>query len=71
MGVLVSEEFVNKVVEVKCELTSDWGMCDLGDDDEWCFTATFMHMVGSMGRATSNGNESKSKIPTLRFEHGW
>ena len=46
------------------------------DDDDWCFTATFVHKVGYMGRATSNGNEAKSKmkqpsdIPTPRFETG-
>jgi len=44
------------------------------DDDDWCFTATFVHMVGEMGRATSKGNEAKSRIkhpsdkPTQRFE---
>ena len=47
----------------------------LGDD--WYFTATFVHLVGQMGRATSKGVEAKSKtkhpsdIPTPRFEHGW
>jgi len=41
------------------------------DNDDWCFTATFV------GRTTSKGNEVKSKIKqpsdmsTLRFEHGW
>jgi len=45
-------------------------------DDDWCFTVTFVHMVGQMGRATSKGNEAKSKMkqssdmPTLRFELG-
>ena len=29
------------------------------DDDDWSFTATFVHMVGQMGRATSKGNEAK------------
>ena len=29
------------------------------DDDDWCFTATFVHVVGEMGRATSEGNETK------------
>ncbi|KAK2155439.1 hypothetical protein LSH36_240g02045 [Paralvinella palmiformis] len=28
-------------------------------DDDWCFTATFVHRVGLMGRATSKGNETK------------
>ena len=46
------------------------------DDDDWCFTATFVHMVDLMGRATSKGNEAKTKIkhpsdmPTPRFELG-
>ena len=46
-------------------------------DDDWCFMATFVRMVGQMGRATSEGNEAKSKMkrpsdmPTPRFEHGW
>jgi len=37
---------------------------------------TFVHMVNGMGRATSNGNEAKSKmkqssdVPTPRFEDG-
>ena len=44
------------------------------DDDDWCFMATFVHMVG---RATSKGNERKLKMkhpsdmPTLRLELGW
>ena len=48
---------------------------NVADDDD--FTATFLHMVGEMGRATSKGNEAKSKVkhpsgmPTPRFEHGW
>jgi len=47
------------------------------DDDEWYFMATFVHMVGQMGRATSKGNEAKSKmehpsdVPTPRFELRW
>ena len=47
------------------------------DDDDWCFTAMFVHVVGEMGRTTSEGNEAKSKmehlsdIPTLRFELEW
>jgi len=32
------------------------------DDDDWCCMATFVHMVGWMGRATSEGNEAKSKM---------
>jgi len=45
------------------------------DDDEWCFTATFVYKVGYMGQPTSKGNEVKSKMkqpsdmPTSRFEH--
>ena len=35
---------------------------DDDDDDDWCFTATFVHMIGKMGRATSKGNEAKSKM---------
>jgi len=40
------------------------------------FTATFVHVVGLIGRATSEGNEAKSKMKqpsdmvTPRFEHG-
>ena len=36
----------------------------------------FVHMLGSVDRATSKGNDAKSKMkqpsdmPTLRFEHG-
>jgi len=47
------------------------------DDDDWCFTAIFVHMVGQIGRATSKGNEEKSKMkhpsdkPTPRFELRW
>ena len=39
--------------------------------------ATFVHMVGQMGLATSKDNEAMSKtkqssdIPTPRFEHRW
>ena len=46
-------------------------------DDDWCFMATFEHMVSQMDWATSKGNEAKSNmkqpsdIPTPRFEHGW
>ena len=57
-------------------LGSDAGDDD-DDDDDWCFTATFVHKVGYMGRATSKGNEAKSSktkqpsdMPTPRFEHG-
>ena len=45
-------------------------------DDDGCFTATFVHSVGYMGQATSKGNEAKSKMkhpsdmPTLRIEFG-
>ena len=48
------------------------------DEDYWCFTATFVYMVGWIGRATSEGNEAKSGMKqffsdmhTPRFEHGW
>jgi len=50
---------------------------DDDDDGDWCFTATFVHMIGQMGRATSKGNETKSKMkhpsdmPMPKFEHGW
>jgi len=27
------------------------------DDDDWCFTATFVHMIGYMGRETSKGKK--------------
>ena len=46
-------------------------------DDDWRFTATFVHMVGQMGRVISKGNEAKSKMkhpsdmPTPRFEQEW
>jgi len=32
---------------------------DDDDDNDRCSTATFVHMVGQMGRATSKGNEVK------------
>ena len=32
------------------------------DDDYWCSTTTFVHVVDSIGRATSRGNEVKSEI---------
>ena len=35
---------------------------DYSDDDDWCFTVTFVHMVVYMGRATSKGNEGRSKM---------
>jgi len=50
---------------------------DDADDDDWWLTATLVHNVGSMGRATSNGNEAKSKMkqpwdmPMPKSEHGW
>ena len=30
--------------------------------DNWCFTATFVHMLDLMGEATCKGNEAKSKM---------
>ena len=45
--------------------------------DDWCLTATFVQMASWMGRATSIGNEAKSKmkhpsdIPTPRFDLRW
>jgi len=47
------------------------------EDDDWCFTATFVHMVSKIGLPTSKGNEAKSKMnqpsdmPTPGFEQGW
>ena len=57
----------------------EWGSTNYGqynfyDDDDRCFKATFVHKVGSMGWATSKGNEAKSMMkhpsdmPTPRFE---
>ena len=43
--------------------------------DNWYSTATFVHMVVKMIRATSKGNEAQSKMkqpsdmPTLKFNH--
>jgi len=39
--------------------TDDDGDDDDDDDDDWCFTATFVPMVGQMSRATSQGIEAK------------
>ena len=49
------------------------------NDNDWCFTATFVHKVGQMGmgQAISKGNETKWKVkqpsdmPTPGFERGW
>ena len=41
------------------------------DDDDWCFTASFVHMVGEMGWATSKGNEAKSKMKQLSDAEDW
>ena len=44
------------------------------DNDDWCFTATFVDKVDWMGRTTYKGNEGKSKMKhpsdmlTPRFE---
>ena len=32
------------------------------DDNDCCFTATFVHMTGKMGRVTSKGNDAKPKM---------
>ena len=45
------------------------------DDDDWCFTDTFVHKEGEMSQVTSKGNEAKSRMkqpsdmPTPRFKH--
>ena len=47
------------------EHTGDLRRCIEDDDDDWCFTATFVHKVSLMGLAAPKGNETKSRMKQI------